>query len=271
MKRVLLISDVHYCQDEYGGIPRGEKAQRLIDQINAEYEKSPFEFIPFLGDYSLDHWAWNTKGTWLMHGKSYTGELIENYLSSLSVPYYMIAGNHEQYGEENWKKITGFSRNFEVELGDYLFILWDSFGEELDPDFHSDGKYTAPDVKRIREIMDANPDKKIFLCSHYFLPSNTEEEKELIRDARIVCLFQGHTHSSKVITLPEEYGSKLLIQAGSWGGINDKSTERWGVRELCIYEDKITSDYIVAEHKLVHEGRDYTFPAEVRDGAEIVL
>ena len=36
MKRILLISDIHYCQDEYGGISRDEKIERLIAQINAE-------------------------------------------------------------------------------------------------------------------------------------------------------------------------------------------------------------------------------------------
>jgi predicted phosphodiesterase len=271
MKRVLLVTDVHYCGPEYGGISRDEKAERLIAQINEEYKKDPFECILFLGDYSLDHWEWQIKGSWLVENRSFTKELQDKYFSKLPTPYYMIAGNHEQYGEENWKALTGFSREFEVTVGDYLFILWESFGGILDPDFHSDGIYTAPDVKKIRSIMDANPGKKVFLCSHYFLPNNTEEEKELIKDERVVCLFQGHTHSSKIIKLPEEYGSKLLIQAGSWAGINNESKERWGVRELYLYDDKITTAYLVNEHKLRHGDLDYTFPAEVRDEAEIEL
>ena len=271
MKRILLISDIHYCQDEYGGISRDEKIERLIAQINAENKKCPIEMILFLGDYSLDHWEWNTKGTWLMHGKSYTKELVDRYFSKLDIPYYLIAGNHEQYGEENWKRITGFSRNIEVELDDCLFVLWDSYGDELDPDYHSDGRYTAPNVERIREIMDSHKSKRVFLCSHHFAPNGTKEEAELVRDERVVCLFRGHTHSSKIITLPEEYGSKLLLQTGSWAGINNESSERWGVRELCIYEDRVTSAYIVERHDLVHEGKSYSFEAEIRDTAEIKL
>ena len=271
MKRILLISDTHYCEPEYGGISRDEKMERLIEQINKEHQRSPIECILFLGDYSLDHWGWQIQGSWVKHGRSYTKEFVEKYLSRLTVPYYMIAGNHEQYGEELWRSITGFSRELEVVVGDYLFILWDSFGAELDPDFHSDGKYTAPNVEKIRGIMDTHKGKRIILCSHYFLPTGGKEEKALVCDERVVCLFQGHTHSSKIITLPEDYGSKLLIQTGSWAGINNESNERWGIRELCIYDDKLTTAYIVAEHSLAHEGKAYTFPAEVRDEAEIEL
>jgi predicted phosphodiesterase len=119
--------------------------------------------------------------------------------------------------------------------------------------------------------MDANEGKKVFLCSHYFLPCQSEEEKALIKDERIVCLFQGHTHSSKIITLPEDYGSKLLIQTGSWAGINPESSECWGVRELCLYDDRITTAYIAAEQKLFHDEKEYTLPAKICDAAEIKL
>ena len=36
MKRVLIVTDVHYCQIEYGEISREEKAELLISQINDE-------------------------------------------------------------------------------------------------------------------------------------------------------------------------------------------------------------------------------------------
>ena len=270
MKRILIVSDVHFCQFEYGGIPRDEKAQRLVAQIKEEYEKEPFELILFLGDYSLDHWAWQTKGTWLTHKKSYTKEFIDRFCAELPAPYYMLAGNHEQYGEKLWRELTGFGRSEEIVVDDCLFILWDSFGGELDPTEHSDGCYTPPKCEEIRAIMDKHPDKRVFLCSHWFSPCGSEAEKELIRDERVVCLFQGHTHSSKILTLPEDYGSKRILQAGSWAGINSSATERWGVRDLCIYEDRISSSYIVKEHSLSDDdGKAYVFPAEIRDSIEL--
>lgn len=271
MKRILIVTDVHYCQLEYGGISREEKAELLISHIRAEYEREPFEFILFLGDYSLDHWAWNSKGTWVVRQKSYTRELIERYFDKLPTPYYMLPGNHEQYGEELWREITGMSRESELIVDDFLFVLWDSYGAELDPDYHSDGKYTAPNVAKIRALMDAHPDKRVILCSHWFIPCGSEEEKALITDERVVCLFVGHSHSSKVLTLPEEYGLKKMIQAGAWVAGEPDSKEAWGVRDLYLEENKIVSRYIVPDYTLYVNGEAYDIPAHCRDGVELPL
>ena len=48
-----------------------------------------------MGDYSLDHWAWNVKGSWLTEGKSYTKQFLETYLKELPAPHFMLPGNHE--------------------------------------------------------------------------------------------------------------------------------------------------------------------------------
>lgn len=268
-KRVLIVTDVHYCHENYGGMDPGKKMEMLVEQINNEYAKDPFEFILFLGDYSLDHWAWNVKGSWLVSGKSYTAEMKERYFGGLPAPYYMLAGNHEQYGNEKWREITGCDRSMTVELDGALFILWDSFGGDLDPTEHSDGTYTPPSVEEIRAIMDSHPDKRVFLCSHWFAPNGSEEERALICDERVACLFVGHSHRSGVITLPEEYGSKLMIQAGSWASVYPDPTYRWGVRDLVIEGDRATTSYIIAEHDLDIEGVPSRVEAEVRDIAEI--
>ena len=49
----------------------------------------------------------------------------------------------------------------EYVIGDYLFILWDSFGANLNPTEHSDGTYTPPDVDQILQIMSQYPEKKV--------------------------------------------------------------------------------------------------------------
>lgn len=270
MKRVLIATDIHYCHFVHGGIPRDVRMKRLIDQINEEYEREPFECILMLGDYSLDHWAWQIKGSWLMEGKSNATEFVNKYCQDLPAPCYMLAGNHEQYGEEKWREITGGAREHTVVVGDTLFILWDSYGADLDPDFHSDGTYTPPKVDEIRAIMDAHPDKKVILCSHYFKPSDTDEEKALISDERIVCLVMGHTHSSKVLTLPESYGSKKILQAGAWIGMHADLGEVWGVRDIKLYDDRMTSDYIVPEADFFDKGEPLKLHAHKRDSAEII-
>lgn len=270
-QRILLLSDLHYCQDEYGGISRNEKAERIIRLINEEHQKDPFAMILFLGDYSLDHWAWHTLGTWLTEQKSYTKLFFDQYLQNLPAPFYMLPGNHEQYDEAQWQQITGFRRSAEYVIGDYLFILWDSFGANLNPTEHSDGTYTPPDVDQILQIMSQYPEKKVILCSHSFQPTLTPEESALIRDPRIVCLFQGHTHLTDVRTLPEEYGSKKLIQTGGWASTAPSGATPWGVRDLYLEEDRICSGYIIPSQKLVHRGNEYTVAARYQDTVEITV
>lgn len=267
--RILLLSDLHYCQEEYGGITRDEKADRIIRQINDEHQKHPFSMILFLGDYSLDYWAWHTKGTWLTERKSYTKQFVDQYCQALPAPFYMLAGNHEQYDAAQWEQITGFKRSAEFVLGDYLFILWDSFGADLNPTEHSDGTYTPPDVQQIRSIIARHPNKNVILCSHSFQPSLTDEEAELIRDPNILCLFQGHTHLSDIRTLPMEYGSKKLIQTGGWSSTAPSGATPWGMRELYLEDDRITSSYIICSQKLVHKGLPYTVAARRQDTVEI--
>lgn len=270
-KRVLLLSDLHYCQEEYGGISIDEKAERIIRQINEEHKKCPFDMILFLGDYSLDYWAWSTRGTWITESKSYTKLFVDRYCRSLPAPFYMLPGNHEQYDEEQWQQITGFHRSAHFVIGDYLFILWDSFGADLNPTEHTDGTYTPPNVGEILDIMSAHPEKKVILCSHSFQPTFAEEECALIRDSRVVCLFQGHTHHSGVITLPEEYGSKKLIQTGAWAFTSPVTNLPWGIRDLYLKDDRIFSGYIVPSQRLFHKGQAYTVSARYQDTVEIVL
>ena len=267
-KRILLVSDTHYCQVDFNGVPTADKMKRLIQHINDEYAKDPFEFILFLGDYSLDHWQWNTKGTWLTKGKSYTKDFVVNYCCDLPTPYYMIPGNHEQFGEEMWKQVSGCSRNFHVVLDDFLFILWDSFGGNLDPDFHSDGTYTPMNVKQIRKIMDMHPDKKVFLCSHHIEPSNTEEEIALFNDERVICAFRGHTHSSTAVAMPEAYAGKLIVQTGGWNSITPESHTPWGIRDMYLDDHSAVTRYIVQENELIHKGEKFTVPYGIQDEYE---
>ncbi len=269
--RILLLSDLHYCQEEYGGISRDEKAERILQQIFYEHQREPFSLILFLGDYSLDYWAWSTKGTWLNEKKSYTAEFVQRYCQELPAPYYLLPGNHEQFGNEEWQKLVGFNRSAEFIIGNFLFILWDSFADDLNPTIHSDGTYTPPNVKEIRKLMLKNPDKKVILCSHSFQPNFTPEEQELIRDPQVVCLFQGHTHLSNIITLPQEYGCKKLIQTGSWAATSPVSNYAWGVRDLYLEDDSITSSYLVCSQELLHKEIPYTVSARQQDTVKILI
>ena len=268
-KRVLLVSDTHNCHIDLYGVSTKERMDRLMRHIQEEYQKDPFEMILFLGDYSLDHWRWQIQGSWLKEGRSYTDEWIKAYFDQLPpVPYYMIAGNHEQYGEEKWREITGCSRSLHVVMDDYLFILLDGYGANLDPEEHSDGTYAPMDVQKVRAIMDQYPDKKVILGSHYFHPdleSDKDGVKAILCDERVICLFAGHTHKADVWTLSEEYGSKKVIFTGNYsycGGGKDPDPRpyMWGFRDLYLDEHSLLSRYIVQENDVVIQNEAVKIP-----------
>lgn len=132
-KRILLASDLHHCHLTWYGLSSEERMERLIRDLNEEYRRDPYEVILFLGDYSLDFWEWDTKGCYLNEGRSYTREFVERYCPRLPSPYLMIPGNHEQYGEETWRRITGCSRKGVWTTDGWQFILLDNFSANLDP------------------------------------------------------------------------------------------------------------------------------------------
>lgn len=257
-KRVIITSDVHYCGRDWCGVDKDRRMEQFVVKLQSEYERDPYEMILILGDVSLDFWKWNEKGSYLTQGRAYTGEFIETYCSRFPVPFYLIAGNHEQYGEEAWQKLTGFSRQFDVQLGNFVFVLLDTYAGGLDPTEHHDGVYTGIDAAYLEERLACYPDKKIILCSHYFdFSRESEEAKQLVCDDRILCLFCGHTHKCNVVTLPEELDGKKLIFTGNYGAeIPDRCM--WGFRDLVLTDNALTSAYFTATNTLSFKGETYS-------------
>ena len=136
------MSDIHYRCADYYGRTKEEIADLLCADLEAEYKKAPYDALLLLGDYSLDHWVWGNGGTYLNHGISNTELFVKNYLCKIApdgVTVKMMPGNHEQYGEALWNKLTGHRRHDHTVIGDILFIFTDTFGGDLDPTEHSDG------------------------------------------------------------------------------------------------------------------------------------
>jgi predicted phosphodiesterase len=211
-----------------------------------------------LGDYSLDFWVCPPFGSVLNRGTSYTEKFMKDVYPHLPpCPKYMIAGNHEQYGHENWKRITGHERRVTVPYGDYLFIILDNFGGDLDPTVNSDVTYTPSDLAYIHDQMESYPNTKVFLCAHDFnMEKETPEFCELLkREDRIICLFAGHTHRSDITDLGEACGHKCLIRDGQFSYSRDIENSRWGWRELCFHEDgSVTTAYITPDSDMVLGG-----------------
>ena len=270
-KRIIFSSDIHNCHDDYYGYGTENRMNYFVDLLIAENEKEPIDAIILLGDYSLDHWAWQIKGCYINEGKSYTNDFVTKYLSRLksalpNVKIAMTAGNHEQYGEELWKSITGYSRNDVVVLDGYVFIVLDTFGGNLDPTEHSDGTYTPADVNQIKNIMESYPDSKIILCSHFFDPAKESDEfSELCKNERILCLFCGHNHRWDHAT-PEKFENKNTIYTGTFS-YNGVKADRpmWGYRELLIEDGRINAKYVTAKVVLTEENAVKEYPSEIYD------
>jgi len=271
-KRILLISDVHNCHIDWYGVSNDERMERFVKHLQEEYERAPYEMILFLGDYSLDFWQWNIKGCYINEGRSYTREFVEKHCSRLPAPYKMIAGNHEQYGPEKWREITGCERQDAWATDGWLFILLDGFGANLDPAEHSDGTFTPIDVEFVRRKMEEYPDHKVVLCSHHFdMERETEEGLALVRDERIVCLASGHVHLSDILTLPSEAGEKKLLRTGqySYGPKVNPLNSMWGYREVILTDDALTSRYITPANSVVFDDGAATVNYGTQD--EIVI
>ena len=167
----------------------------------------------------------------------------------------MIAGNHEQYGYEKWKNITGYSRQDYYVCDNFLFILLDTFGGNLDPTEFSDGTYTGADTDYIEELMKRFPRHNVILCAHFFNPDlESERFKSLLREnARIKCMVCGHNHYTHVNTLGEDFGGKSILYDGNYSYTKAKVITdcMWGFREIIINGDSVESKYVTPKNRII--------------------
>ena len=248
-QRYLFLSDIHLCKAAWYGISSEERLRRMAQQLRARTAEVRFDEMFLLGDLSLDFWAYEDGGTYLHTPPvSNTGRYLREFAPELPMKPHLLPGNHEQYGEELWKKLTGYSRSytFAPENGDApVFVMLDTFGGDLDPAENSDGTFTPCDCVRVRAALDAYPGRTVILCAHWFSPEQESDEfRALVSgEPRIAVLLMGHTHRSAV--LERSFGEKAILQCGnfSYSSENPPETSFWGWRELEISENGTISSY----------------------------
>lgn len=264
--RVIFCSDVHLCHAAWYGKPSAERLDKMVNDLNELYAEHPYEKIIFLGDYSLDFWECEICGSWLREGVSNTVNFIKGYAERLKAPYYMIPGNHEQYGCEAWKKIAGTPRESCFTAGGYLFIACDNFAGSLDPDFHSDGTYTAVRLDFVKRKMREYPFLPVILCAHYFdLQKEPPEFFEFIKnEKRITFLICGHDHIVASEDMGERADHVCLYHDGhySYAGEGKSLSEAgWGFCEAELRDNGVDIRYTVPAGNYEHEGEFTEFPA----------
>ena len=121
--------------------------------------------------------------------------------------------------------------------------------------------------------MAKHPDKKVILCAHFFdMENESQEFKSLVANSeQIICLFCGHKHVSKIITTGEDAGNKPIIYTGHYCYSSDPNPLKclMGYREVVIYNDKITSKYIIPSHTYNIEKVKFTNEYTEQDQIEI--
>ena len=273
--RILLTSDIH-CTDleTWYGVSDEDRLQHWLEEVLAEHARHPFDLILINGDISLDYHAEKTP---FEKGYSTSYVFMKMFASRLpaGVPVLVTAGNHEQFPEETWQKITGNSRQCHAVLGNHTFIMLDGFREALKTTYDSTDEYSPMDVAYIKSLMERYPENHVWLISHFFdMDLESGEFKELVaKDHRIKGLFMGHTHEHQLIPLGPEYGNKVIAQTGNFSYTMSGAANGgfWGFRDLIIEDKKATSSYIMVDSDVILEEGPVHFGRWVNETAEYAL
>ena len=273
--RILLTSDIH-CTDleTWYGVSDEDRLQHWLEEVLAEHARHPFDLILINGDISLDYHAEKTP---FEKGYSTSYLFMKMFASRLpaGVPVLVTAGNHEQFPEETWQKITGNSRQCHAVLGNHTFIMLDGFREALKTTYDSTDEYSPMDVAYIKSLMERYPENHVWLISHFFdMDLESGEFRELVaKDRRIKGLFMGHTHEHQLIPLGPEYGNKVIAQTGNFSYTMSGAANGgfWGFRDLVIEDKKATSSYIMVDSDVILEEGPVHFGRWVNETVEYAL
>lgn len=259
--RILLTSDIHNCHHSWFASSNAERMAEFIRCIGEAKKKNTYDAAVILGDVSLDFWVFGEGGSYLQEiPVSNTKIFWDTVAPHLPKPTYITPGNHEQYSDADFVKITGQHRQQIIAIGDgVVFVLLDAFSGNLDPKEHSDGTYQPVDCTLIKKALADYPDAMIFLGAHYFdMPKESDEFKALLAsEDRIKALFMGHDHRTNMEFTGDDAGHKPILRTGnfSYSGESDWLRAFRGWRELLIHEDgSFESWYYVPAQTFLHQG-----------------
>ena len=279
IRRFLLVSDMHYTTDlsaeelkkthpdsnasaasgsAFGKLQR-EKIEKIYEDIMREYGRSPLDAVLVLGDLSIDDYDFRNLPI------NYCMQFKKECLDRLPCPHFAIPGNHDSYPDDKWREMFGTNREFVCEVGDTVFVMADTFNS-LPATDASGSHLTAMNEEFIKNALNENKGKKIFICAHYIEGraegdrTMSPEIQRLIRESDdTLLLFRGHTHVDNVIDLGDVLGGKLIVDIGGYGYCGMKVGNRyefnifdkkwaWGYQILEIYEDRISTYHVTTDN-----------------------
>lgn len=245
--RLVLVTDIHNCHANWHA-PTPQRLETLVEALCHEHGRRPYDAILALGDYSLDFWLWNEGGSYLWDPPvSNTEGFVREYVPRLPAEIFMIPGNHEQYGEGSWRRITGRPREFALVYGERVFLMLDTFGGGLDPTENHDGVYTGIRTELLSAVLTDYPDREIILCAHDLIPELESEaaRRLILENPRILCAFTGHTHRDNVRLLPAAWRHLPVFYCGDFSYTCKQGKEKnWGYRLLETAGEGISTEYV---------------------------
>ena len=281
--RFLLVSDMHYTtQETYAelkqkypeanasvaagtilGVTQTEKIQKIISDINAEYQKQPFDAVLVLGDLSIDDWDMRNLPD------IYCRKFKEDCMDKLPCPAYALPGNHDSIPNEMWKSIFGYNREYSVKIGNNVFLMLDTF-KKIPATAACGGRYSGIDREFLQnELSKYTDNENIFICTHYV---GEKYESELPEIPNLKCLFRGHTHAAKKTSF---YGTPLYDIGGyGYNGINIEGRGytfniffpecAWGYNMLEVEDDKFNVWHKTVKMTYLAENGTFEIEEEIK-------
>ena len=218
-----LLTDIHISKNPSAA----EDLERSVAQIN---KASDLAFVLVSGDITEE-------------GDCFSLHVAKDILDKLSIPYYIIPGNHDtkwtESGATCFAQIFGSDR-FEFEYGGFLFLGFNS-GPIVRI---ADGHVSPQDVDWLKSRLSANgKEKPVFLVTHYPMRigdvDNSFDVTDAVRGYNIKAFIGGHYHANQHLSydgIPGILGRSNLRGNDAVGG--------YSVFEICGDSLKVSEQRI---------------------------
>ena len=193
------------------------------------------------------------------------------------VPLYILPGNHDAFKDDRWLEMTGNHRQETFKLGNNVFVMMDSYANNLEVTTNQGGEYflSPMDTQYLKNQVEAYPDCNIYLVSHHFgwnRAENASFRQVVAENDNIVALFQGHEHKIDIVNLGLTYHKAKIFNTGNFSYTGDEdriNTTFWGFRDLLILEENAYSRYIIADSHAQIKGKWKDFTRSIKEPGEI--
>lgn len=269
--RVLFVSDLHFNSDDPeskdAGVSSLDRAQMLVDAVNAEHEKSPVDALIFLGDFE--------KG----YGTGAAEYFAEHYAPQLKMPFYAFPGEHDMQTNEQWQAIWGTERSASVEVGGFCFLFADgykdSWGEPDDQGTRLRPLDEASLTERI-EKAEIKGDIPFLMCHSKSAVTSSDFTTDNWRSfmkKHIRVIFYAHTHEATISDYAN--GTVYLLNSGNfsfpnkgdWANLTDENGDpvnRWSFLDFQKQDDVIVLSRIYPKQTLEIDGNSTEYAYEIR-------